>query len=287
MQSAEHASALPLLRWLNYVLYAYCRLSSRLGVSFSQLMLTNNREISNKYREVASGVALAVHFIGSTAGSPVAQLVLENFGLKGLALLYACVGLFMVFSPILLRPPSQDKSSNIQGGENSKSMSKTSAFFGAFRLLKSQPRLTLWISVMTFGYLGYYVVSVHLVRYAECTLKVGTSRASLLLTYVYVSGAAGSVICGILGHFLKRPLYFQLVLIISGIVNICFPLFASYGLLILYSVLFGLFISMISLTPVIVPFLIGERLACQGLVAFSFCYWHFGSLWITDSWLDV
>eukprot|EP00118_Oscarella_pearsei_P022679 m.264744 g.264744 ORF g.264744 m.264744 type:complete len:257 (+) comp40478_c1_seq9:175-945(+) len=124
----------------------------------------------DKYREIASGVTIAGLFLGPTVGSPVVRKVLDSFGLKGLAVLYGSIGLILVLTPLLFRP-----SSRYNSYENE--------LFDMLRLLKSNPRLTLWIIVMTFGYLSLYVTSVHLVRYAECTLEVGSSQASLLLTY--------------------------------------------------------------------------------------------------------
>ena len=60
------------------------------------------------------------------------------------------------------------------------------------------------------------------------------------------------------------------LMIISGSLAVFFPLYNSYVLLAIFSVLFGLTVSMAGLMPFVISFIMGARLAPHGVFLMTF-----------------
>ena len=81
----------------------------------------------------------------------------------------------------------------------------------------------------------------------------------------------GSVIIGLVGRRVKSPIYLQMsLMIISGSLAACFPLYNSYALLAVFSVLFGLTVAMACLMPSVISFIMGATLAPHGIFLMTF-----------------
>lgn len=72
------------------------------------------------------------------------------------------------------------------------------------------------------------------------------------MTYISVCGAISGIIVGYIGdHVSNRMLLLQLSIVVSGLTNLCFPLFKTYGQLVGYSILSGVSLSFQSVVAVI------------------------------------
>ena len=70
---------------------------------------------------------------------------------------------------------------------------------------------------------------------------------------------------------MKSPIYLQMsLMIINGALAAFFPLYNSYALLAVFSVLFGLSASLVGLMPFVISFIMGARLAPHGVFLMTF-----------------
>ncbi|XP_065836790.1 monocarboxylate transporter 13-like [Oscarella lobularis] len=151
----------------------------------------------DKHLSLASGIAMSACFLGPAAGSPISQAVIDRFDSGGLAVLYGSLGLLCFGTAILIRPSSRHKKADRSAAEAEPEARM--AFLPCSRPLES-------IHVSLSGSSSWHVSTSCstsqwcIIRHAECALKSDTTTSSLLLTYLYVSTAVGSVITGSVGR---------------------------------------------------------------------------------------
>ncbi|XP_065837006.1 monocarboxylate transporter 13-like isoform X2 [Oscarella lobularis] len=224
----------------------------------------------DKHLSLASGIAISACFLGPTVGSPISQAVVDRFDSGGLAILYGLLGLLSFGTAILIRPSLRATEATSEATPEA-TPEATNGALAMFTSAKENPRVIVWIFVMACEFFLLLITIVHMIRHAECSLQLDTTSSSLLLTYLNLSTALGSVITGLVGRRVKSPIYLQMsLMIISGSLAVFFPLYNSYVLLAIFSVLFGLTVSMAGLMPFVISFIMGARLAPHGVFLMTF-----------------
>ena len=114
----------------------------------------------DKHVTLACSIAGASIHLGPVAGAPVSQVIMDRFGMEGIATVYGVGGIIIIFSAIFLRPSSRFTNKTRDGGDEKSELKK---FLTMFTFFKTHPRVIVWISVVVVAYALFSTASVHLV----------------------------------------------------------------------------------------------------------------------------
>lgn len=102
-------------------------------------------------------------------------------------------------------------------------------------------------------------------------MHVEGRKASLLLTYLSVSAAISSAVCGLLSQRLtNRILLLQSLFLIGGLGDLFFPFYTSYSHLVAFSILMGVSGSFLAVMIVIPQDIVGPKEVVNAIGILSF-----------------
>ena len=116
----------------------------------------------DRHLTLACGIVGAAIHLGPVAGAPISQVVIDRFGMEGIAAVYGLVGILIISFAIFLRPSSRYVKTTDGGSKNS----ELKKFFTMFTFFKTHPRVVVWVFVTVVSYALLYVANVHLVSNA-------------------------------------------------------------------------------------------------------------------------
>ena len=125
-----------------------------------------------KHLTLACGIAGAAIHLGPVAGAPVSQVVMDRFGMEGIAALYGVLGILIIFSAIFLRPSSRYTKKR-EGRDDDDENSELKKFVTMFTFFKTHPRVVVWVFVSVVAYALLYTTNVHLVSTVTYMTDVG------------------------------------------------------------------------------------------------------------------
>ncbi|KAL9965736.1 hypothetical protein ACROYT_G029578 [Oculina patagonica] len=183
-------------------------------------------------RSLANGIITAGSAVGALVMGPTINMLLESVGWRNTMRFLGGVSCVMVLAALTYRPAPVKREVNFE--KKKKKLIDISVW--------KNKGFVVWALALGIFNLGYFVPYVYLPTHASY-LNIPESQASFLIGFLSVGSLFGRLF---FGHFsdyrwVNRLYLYQTALLIMAVTTTLCPLATSYGGLIVYTILFGIF----------------------------------------------
>lgn len=188
----------------------------------------------DRHKSLANGLITAGSAIGALVMGPTLNVLLESFGWrKTMRFLGGCTFILFV-AALTYRAPPLKRSRGLEFEVTKKKLID----FSVWR----NKDFVVWALALGVFNLGYFVPFVYLPTHAT-SQNIPESKASFLIGFLSVGSLLGRLLFGRISDFdfVNRLYLYQTALLIMAVTTTLLPLATTYTVLILYTLLFGVF----------------------------------------------
>lgn len=202
-------------------------------------------------RSLANGLITAGSAVGALVMGPTINALLTSIGWRNTMRFLGGAACIMFFAALTYKAPPVKK--EVKFGQKKKKLIDLSVW--------KNKGFVVWALALGIFNLGYFVPYVYLPTHATY-LKIPESKASFLIGFLSVGSLFGRLFFGHISDYrwVNRLYLYQTALLFMAVTTTLCPLATTYGGLIVYTLLFGIFDgAFVALIAVLTGDIVGSR----------------------------